>query len=78
MNDNAAQTVLEEVLRLALEEALVLNGKKILSEEDSGALVAYFNLLEFAKEQAAIKQLRFNDQELAEFNPYSLIEHRTA
>jgi hypothetical protein len=73
MNNNAAQAVLEEVLLLAMEEALVLKAQKSLSDEDQGALIAYFNLLEFGKQQAATLKVSFDDRELSDFDPYSLI-----
>jgi hypothetical protein len=78
MNDKTAQTVLEDVLRLAMEEALTLTNQKNLSDEDSGALIAYFNLLEFGKQQAATMKISFADKELTDFDPYTLIEHKSA
>jgi hypothetical protein len=78
MSNNAAQAVLEEVLRFAMEEALLIHAKQTLSEEDDGALMAYVNLLEMGKQQAAIQGVRFADFELNEFNPYSLIDDETA
>jgi len=75
MTDNPAQAVLEELLLLAIEEALILKSHKTLSNGDSGALTAYFNLIEFGKQQAEIQNIRFADKQLASFDPYSLIEH---
>jgi hypothetical protein len=73
MNDNAAQAVLEAVLRLAMDEALALHAKEGLEDEGHGALTAYFSLLELGKQQAAIAGLRFEDPELDAFDPYALL-----
>ena len=70
---NAAQAILEEVLRLAMDEALALQAREPLSDEDHGALTAYFSLLELGKQQAAILGLRFDDHELDTFGPYKLL-----
>lgn len=72
MNTNASQAVLEEVLRFAIEEALSLQSKDPLSEEDQGALTAYFSVIEFCKQQAATMEVSFNDHELTTFDPYML------
>lgn len=74
MTTDAAKAVLEEVLRLAIDEALTLKAHKSLSDEDYGALIAYFNLIEFGKQQADIMRVSFDDDELNEFDPYTLIK----
>jgi hypothetical protein len=78
MNPPAAQAVLEEVLRFAMDEALALQAKERLADEDHGALMAYFNLLELGKQQAGILGVRFDDDELNAFDPYVLFDKRTA
>lgn len=78
MNENAAYAVLEEVLRRAMDEALILHGRKTLSEEDRGALLAYFNILDWGKQQAEIMGLEFGDRELQAFDPYVLISRKAA
>lgn len=78
MNTNAAQAVLEEVLHFAMDEALALQAREHLGEEEHGALIAYFSLLELGKQQAAILKLSFDDPELNAFDPYVLFDNRTA
>lgn len=72
-----AQTLLEDILRLALDEALTLQAQHSLSEEDHGALVAYFNLLEFSQQHAVQLGVSFNDPELKQLNPYALLERQS-
>ena len=78
MNNNAAQVILEEVLRFAMDEAVTLHAKRTLTEEDYGALMAYLNLLELGKQQASTQGIKFDDFELDEFDLYSLIDKETA
>jgi len=79
MPDNhTAQAILEAVLRLAMDEALILQAKASLSDEDHGALMAYFSLLELGKQQAATRALSFIDRELDAFDPYSLLDNQPA
>lgn len=68
MNDNAAQAILEEVLILAMEEILALQTQHSLSDEERGALMAYFNLLELGKQQAANLGISFENLELNDFD----------
>ena len=77
MDNNAAQAILEEVLRLAMDEALMLQAKEPLSDEDHGALTAYFSVLELGKQQAAIMGVSFADRELNTFDPYALLAKAT-
>ena len=78
MNKNASQAILEEVLRRAMDEALALHAKEPLSDEDHGALMAYFNLLDWGKQQAAIMEVNFGDRELNTFDPYTLFGKKAA
>ena len=73
MDNHPALAALEAVLRLAMDEALALRGKDPFSDEDQGALTAYFSLLELGKQQAAARGLRFADAELDAFDPYALL-----
>jgi hypothetical protein len=78
MNEKAAYAVLEEVLRLAMDEAVDLRAKDRLSEEEHGALMAYFNILDWGKQQAEIMEIEFGDKELQSFDPYSLMSRKAA
>jgi len=76
MNENVAYAVLEEVLRRAMDESLILKSRNDLSEEERGALLAYFNILDWGKQQAEFMELEFGDRELQAFDPYSLLSNR--
>ena len=78
MNDKATHAVLEEVLRRAMDEALDLHAKDWPSEEERGQLMAYFNILDWGKQQAEIMGIEFGDKELRAFDPYSLISRKAA
>lgn len=78
MSNHSAQAVLEKVLRLAMEEALTLQSQHVASDEDHGARIAYFNVLEFGKQQAALQGIQFDDAELAAFDSYSLMADHSA
>ena len=78
MIETAAYAVLEEVLRRAMDEALDLRNKDRLSEEEHGQLTAYFNILDWGKQQAEIMSIEFVDTELQAFDPYSLIIRKAA
>lgn len=66
-----AQVVLEEVLTKALEEAESLAGST--DPEKRGRLFAYFDILSWAKYQAEVFGVHFDDQKLESLDPYMLI-----
>ncbi|MFO1420785.1 MAG: hypothetical protein U1F59_07625 [Candidatus Competibacteraceae bacterium] len=70
---SAESVVLEEVLRRALDDALDIARKEVRSEREEGELFAYFSLLDWAKQQADVLDVRFADQELQAFDPYQLL-----
>ena len=78
MNEKAVSAVLEEVLRRAMDEALDLHTKDRLTEEEHGQLMAYFNILDWGKQQSEIMGIKFGDRELQAFEPYSLINRKAA
>ncbi|MBA2594280.1 MAG: hypothetical protein M3495_01150 [Pseudomonadota bacterium] len=74
MKRNSADYVLlEEVLRRALDEASELAAKAARSDREEGGLFAYFNILVWAKQQAEILGIRFQDEAIRELDPYRLI-----
>lgn len=66
------RVVLEEVARRAMDDGLALVNKGGLSDYDEGALFAYFNILDWAKQQADVHGIEFDDKELQAFDPYLL------
>ena len=78
MSQQNAAVVLEEVLRSAMDEALSLQAKDYLNDADSAALMAYFNILDWGKQQADIMGVKFADQELQGFDPYRLLLKKVA
>lgn len=66
-----AQVVLEEVLTKALDEAERLAGSQ--DPEERGRLLAYFDILSWAKDQAQVFGVRFDDSKLEALDPYALI-----
>jgi hypothetical protein len=64
--------VLEEVARRAMDDGIALVNKGGLSEYEQGMLFAYFNMLDWAKQQAEINGIEFADKELQAFDAYSL------
>jgi hypothetical protein len=73
VNEANAYVVREEVLRLAMDEALLLNAQSELSEYDHGARMAYFSILNRGILQADQLKLEFGDRELQAFDPYSVL-----
>ena len=65
--------MLEEVLRRAMDDGLELAKKDKLSEREEGEVFAYFSLLDWGKQQAALLGIKFGDQELQSFDPYQLL-----
>jgi hypothetical protein len=68
MNDKAAKAVLEEVLSMAIQEAMQLRDKAQKSEFDDGQVFALYNQIHWAKEQAAIMGVEFDDKSIAAFD----------
>lgn len=71
-------TVLEEVLRRAMDEGLALRDRGAGTEYDKGALMAYLTLLNWGKTQAELLGVEFSDRELQAFDPYELLGKRKA
>ena len=78
MNEKASYAVLEEVLRRAMDDAMELHGKDSLTDEERGELMAYFNILDWGKQQADLLGVLIGDKELAAFDPYSLLGSKKA
>ncbi len=65
-------------MRRAMDEAMELAEKNPLSDEDRGALMAYFNILDWGKQQADMLGMEIGDQDLRDFDPYILIPKKAA
>lgn len=72
MNNDAAFTILEELLIFAMEEILTYQGHTHLNDEDRGTLMAYFNVLAQGKQEAAKAGLCFQNLELNDFDASKL------
>ena len=77
-NEPASYAAFEEIMRRAMDEALAINAKQPMNEEGYGALMAYFNILEWGKEQADVLGIEIGDEELRKFDPYSLMPKKAA
>jgi hypothetical protein len=66
------KAVLEEVVRRAMDDGLELANKGELSDYEDGMLFAYVNIIDWAKQQAELNDIEFDDKELQAFDPYSL------
>ena len=76
--ESASYAAFEEILRRAMDEALELSSKQPMTEENRGAMMAYFNILDWGKEQAGLFGIDIGDQELRDFDPCSLMPKKAA
>jgi hypothetical protein len=76
-NTSGEYVLLEEVLRKAMDEAVLLAKKAGKTEREKGEIYAYLDLLSWAKAQAEVLGVTLSDSELAAFDPYSLIDRKT-
>mgnify|MGYP001586505281 FL=1 len=69
MKRPSAQTVLEELLSAAIEAAL--NARKHADRDpfENGKLMAYYDIIMTAKEQAEVMGIEFADKTIAAFDP---------
>lgn len=66
------KVVLEQVARRSMDDGLELVNKGNLNEFEEGMLYAYFNILDWTKQQAEINGIEFDDKTLQAFDPYNL------
>ncbi len=65
-----AQVVLEELLSSAIESALEARGKMAAGDKfQEGLLMAYYDIITWAKTQADIVGIEFADKNIAAFDP---------
>lgn len=69
MNDRAAKAVLEEMLSMAIDDAMELRDKPESDAFSRGQVFALYNLIAWGKTQAAIMELEFDDKTIAAFDP---------
>ena len=77
-SESASYAAFEEIMRRAMDEALSLQAENPISEESIGALQAYFNIIDWGKQQADLLGIEIGDQELKAFDPYSLLQKKAA
>jgi len=63
--------ILEEILTLALEQ--LENKQEGLSDFDKGRMMAFYEILSTAKEQANLLGVKFDDERLNQANPEKLL-----
>ena len=69
-----AQTILEELLSAAIEGALEARTQADANPFENGRLMAYYDILTTAKEQAEVMGIEFADKRIAEFDPDALLK----
>lgn len=72
MSDKS-KVVLEELMAMALEQANQIKSKNS-NDFDSGRLMAFYELLSVAKEQAGLMGVVFEDKNLNALNPEDLLK----
>lgn len=77
-SESESYAALEEIMRRAMDEAIALQLESPLSDESRGALQAYFNIIDWAKQQADLLDIEIVDKELKDFDPYSLLSNKAA
>ena len=71
-----AKGVLEEVIRRAMDDGIVLKNKDELTQFEEGMLFAYVHLIDWAQQQSEVWNVKFNDKDLQAFDPYTLFRHQ--
>lgn len=69
MSRPTEQTILEELLSSAIESALEARENADSNPFDNGRLMAYYDVITTAKEQATIMGIEFSDKTIAAFDP---------
>jgi hypothetical protein len=69
MKRPSAQTVLEELLSAAIEAALKARKHADRDAFENGKLMAYYDIITTAKEQAEVMGIEFADKTIADFDP---------
>ena len=73
MSVSKEQVVLEEVLRAAINAAREARARAVSDLFEEGLMMAYYDLITVAKEQAELMELEFIDRTIAEFDPDELL-----
>jgi hypothetical protein len=77
MSVSKEQVVLEELLTAAIDGALKAREKADRDPFEKGLLMAYYDLITVAKEQAKIIGLTFEDKTITAFDPdKELLRHK--
>lgn len=72
---DAKQVVLEEVMRMAIEAGREAAAQAASGDRHAaGQVFAYYNVLDVMKEQADLLGVKFDDAEVAAFDPDELIK----
>ena len=68
------QMILEEILSSAIRSALDAQMTAARNPVDEGKLMAYYDIITVAKEQAALIGYEFGDKTIAAFDPDTLLK----
>ena len=74
MSGPTAQTILEEVLSSAIQNALDARKDADSNPFNKGMLMAYYDVITTAKEQAESMGIEFSDKTIAAFDPDTLLK----
>ena len=74
MNVSKEQVVVEEVLTAAIDGARDARKNADADPFEKGRLMAYYDIITVAKEQAAIMEVEFGDKSIAAFDPDELLK----
>ena len=73
MSVSKEQVVLEEVLRAAINAAREARARTVSDPFEEGLMMACYDLITVAKEQAELMELEFIDRTIAGFDPDELL-----
>lgn len=68
------QVVLEELLTAVIDAAMKAREKAVTDPFENGRVMAYYDVIRWAQEQAKILELQFVDNSLAAFNADELLK----
>ena len=71
--NNKAQVILEELVAMAFEQASAISGNDN-DPFESGRLMAFYEILSVAKEQAQLMGITFDHKALNDLNPEELLK----
>ena len=74
MRPSKEQVVLENLLTAAIDAAMKARARADTDPAERARMMAYYDVIRWAKEQAGVIELEFADRSLADFNPDELLQ----